>query len=311
MESVETVISGQHGGQQAMAERPVYSGIFDYISKFFAMEDNQPEGSVRYRTLIEAEQYDYEGIPIAEVMREFQGPEDASAWVKERARELHADLVGVTRLNQDWVFQGGKVPGTYAIVLGVRMDYQEIRVAPDLRAGVETTRAYYALGNIVQALADLLRSEGWEAWAQHPRFSAKRHHSMVLPPHAIAAGLGRLGRNGLVLTEQFGSSVRWAAVTTHLPLALDEPMPSDVEPFCEGCSECRDACEAEAIPDEPTVVRGVRKYPIMPMRCAHMFAKWDGCSMCISYCPFFENYPEDLRNVRPWTPTPSDGGPLP
>lgn len=275
------------------------------------MEDHQPPGSVRYRELIEAEQYGWEGVPVARERVDLGSPDEASSWVKERARELLADLVGVTNLNEEWVFEGGHVPGRYAIVLGVRMDYPEIKAAPDLRAGVETTRAYYALGNIVQQLADLLRAMGWEAWAQHPRFSAKRHHSMVLPPHAIAAGLGRLGRNGLVLTERFGPCVRWAAVTTDLPLAVDEPSPQEVLPLCETCRHCRDACVAEAIPDGPTTVRGVRKYAVLPMRCAHEFAKWDGCSKCIAACPLMEAYPEDLRSVPPWTPSPADGGPLP
>ncbi len=294
-----------------MAERPTYNGAFEFIKEFLGDEYRMLPATERYRELIEAEQYDYQGIDVAEERREFGSPEEASAWVKERALELRADVVGITLKNIDWVFEGGEVPGRYAIVLGARMDYQEIKTAPDLRAGAETTRTYYALGHIVQALTDVLRAEGWDAWAQHPRFSAKRHNNMVLPPHAIAAGLGQLGRNGLVITKEFGSSVRWGAVTTDLPLALSEPSPSTVHPYCEGCSDCREACDADAIPDEMTEVRGVRKYAILPIRCAHEFARWDGCSKCISYCPFFEGYPEELRAQFPWTPTPADGGPLP
>ncbi len=294
-----------------MGERPVYSGVFEFIKEFLDDEYRMLPATERYRELIEAEQYDRPETPVAGEREDLGGPEEAALWVKMRALELHADLVGVTAVNPEWVFEGGDVRGTHAIVLGVRMDYHDIKAAPDLRAGAETTRAYYALGHIVHALADDLRGRGWKAWAQHPRFSAKRHHSMVHPPHAIAAGLGRLGRNGLVITEAFGSCVRWAAVTTDLPLALDGPGDTAVLPVCETCGECRAACEADAIPDEATVVRGVRKYAILPMRCAHEFARWDGCSKCIASCPLFEAYPEDLRDVRPWTPEPADGGRLP
>ncbi len=290
-----------------MTDRPVYSGIFEYINEFFQMEDHQPEGSVYWRGHIEAEQYDREGGPVARERRAFADPDEASAWVKGLAREYHGDLVGITLLNPEWVFEGGEVPGKYAIVVGARMDYREIKVAPDLRAGVETTRAYYALGHIVHRLADRMRAEGHEAWAQHPRFSAKRHHSMIFPPHAIASGLARLGRNGVAISEPFGPCVRWAAVTTDLEMALDEPNPSDVLPMCEDCVECRVNCDAEAISDEATVVRGVRKFKVLPMRCAHEFAKWDGCSKCIAYCPTMDAYPKDLRSMRPWTPTPVDG----
>jgi Pyruvate/2-oxoacid:ferredoxin oxidoreductase delta subunit len=294
-----------------VGERPRYSGIFEYISEFFKMEDNQPEGSVRYRDLIIEEQYDRKGVPVAEDVRAFAGPEKASEWVKEQARTLHVDLVGITHLNQDWVFEGGVVKGKYAIVLGVRMDFGEISTAPDLRAGVETTRAYYALGSMAFDLADILREAGHEAWAQHPRFSAKRHHSMVLPPHAIAAGLGRLGRNGMVISHEYGPCVRWAAVTTDLELAIDEPDLGEVMEMCEECTICHEECEAEAIPLAPTMVRGVQKYPLLPMRCAHEFARTDGCSVCIAVCPKMECYPEHMRDKRPWTPTPGDGGPLP
>jgi ferredoxin len=294
-----------------MDERPEYSGIFEFIRDHLGDEYRMLPATERYRELIEAEQYDRPQVPVANRRRAFASPEEASDWVKERARELHADLVGITTVNREWTFRHGEVPGRHAIVLGARMDYHEIKAAPDLRAGAETTRAYYALGHMVHALADLLRSEGWEAWAQHPRFSHKRHHSMIHPPHAIAAGLGRLGRHGLVITERFGPCVRFAAVTTDMPLQPDDPNPTEVLEYCEGCTECRDACDAHAIPDEAQVVRGVRKYKVMPVRCAHEFARWDGCSKCQAYCPFMEDYPQDQRDVRPWTPTPADGGPLP
>jgi hypothetical protein len=294
-----------------MGDRPEYSGIFEFIRDFLGDEYRMLPATERYRELIEAEQYDRPDIPVSAKRREFQTPGEASLWVKEKARELHADLVGITMVNREWTFAHGKVEGRFAIVLGARMDYHEIKAAPDLRAGAETTRAYYALGHIVHALTDTLRSEGWEAWPQHPRFSHKRHHSMIHPPHAIAAGLGRLGRHGLVITDDFGPSVRWAAVTTDMPLALDDPNPIDVLEYCEGCSECRDACDGDAIPDEATMVRGVRKYRVLPMRCAHEFARWDGCSKCQAYCPFIEEYPAALRDASPWTPTPADGGPLP
>jgi hypothetical protein len=294
-----------------MGERPVYTGVFEYIRDFLAEEYRMLPSTERYRQLIEAEQYDYPGVLVAKKQRVFASPRDATAWAKHRALELHADLVGITLVNHEWTFEHGVVEGRFAIVLGARMDYNDIKAAPDLIAGAETTRAYYALGNMVHALADSLRAEGWEAWAQHPRFSHKRHHSMIHPPHAIAAGLGRLGRNGLVINDRFGSCVRWAAVTTDLPMELDGPASPEVLEYCEECSACREACDADAIPDEASVVRGVRKFPILPMRCAHEFARWDGCSKCISYCPFMEEYPEELRDQRPWTPTPADGGPLP
>ncbi|RKX78985.1 MAG: hypothetical protein DRZ90_09340 [Spirochaetes bacterium] len=39
---------------------------------------------------------------------------------------------------------------------------------------------------------------------------------MVLPPSAAAAGLGEIGRHGLLVTKNYGSRVRISAVTTNL-----------------------------------------------------------------------------------------------
>jgi epoxyqueuosine reductase QueG len=134
---------------------------------------------------------------------------------------------------------------------------------------------------------------------------------MLYLPHAIAAGLGRLGRHGLLITPEFGPCARFAAVTTDLPLELDDPLPLEVHEGCRDCHACREACDGDAIPDEPTVVRGHLKYLVDPYGCAPHFAKWDGCSKCISACPYMDDYPDGLRDAAPWTPTPSDGGPLP
>ena len=43
-------------------------------------------------------------------------------------------------------------------------------------------------------------------------------------PMAVDAGLGELGRNGLLLTEKYGPRVRLCKVFTDLPLEPDEPI---------------------------------------------------------------------------------------
>lgn len=43
------------------------------------MEDHQPPGSVRYRELIEAEQYGWEGVPVARERVDLGSPDEASS----------------------------------------------------------------------------------------------------------------------------------------------------------------------------------------------------------------------------------------
>ena len=62
---------------------------------------------------------------------------------------------------------------------------------------------------------------------------------------AVAAGLGELGLNNLLLTPQYGPRVRLVSIITNAPLTPDEPLQ---EPLCLGekCSLCVRNCPAQA-----------------------------------------------------------------
>ncbi|MBI2877994.1 MAG: epoxyqueuosine reductase [Candidatus Tectomicrobia bacterium] len=66
---------------------------------------------------------------------------------------------------------------------------------------------------------------------------------------AVAAGLGQLGRNTLLLTPQFGSRVWLGSVVTTAPLEAT-PMAEGLSPFCEGCSRCLEVCPVQALSAE-------------------------------------------------------------
>lgn len=60
---------------------------------------------------------------------------------------------------------------------------------------------------------------------------------------AFLAGLGWLGRNNLVVTQEFGSQVRLVTVLTDMPLTPDKPLKLD----CRACTNCLSFCPAKAI----------------------------------------------------------------
>lgn len=61
---------------------------------------------------------------------------------------------------------------------------------------------------------------------------------------AVAAGLGRFGRNNLVIHPRFGARVTFNAVITNLELESDPPVTEDP---CIHCNICVDNCPARAL----------------------------------------------------------------
>jgi ferredoxin len=292
-----------------MVERPRYSGIFERIGREHGWA--QSPVSDRYRELIAREQLPFLDGPVAPRARGLASPREARSWAMGLAFDLGADLAATTRVREEWTFQGREVRGRWAVMLATRMDHGAIMSAPSLRAGAEATRAYYALGDVAVNLARAMRAAGHPAVAQHPRYTEGNWSGMLFVPHAVAAGMGRLGRSGLLLTDVYGPCVRLAAVTTELELAPDGPEDPDLHPTCMLCVLCREACGNRAIPEQRTLVRGVRKCQLDADACAPLFARWDGCGACIAACPLMQLYPEELRAVRPRTPAPADGGDAP
>jgi epoxyqueuosine reductase QueG len=64
---------------------------------------------------------------------------------------------------------------------------------------------------------------------------------------AVAAGLGVLGRNNLVMNPEFGTRVIYTAILTALPLISDPPIEEDL---CIHCDLCVKACPSGALSEE-------------------------------------------------------------
>jgi len=62
---------------------------------------------------------------------------------------------------------------------------------------------------------------------------------------ALAAGLGELGLNGVVLTPQFGGRQRFACIITDLELEYDDVYRGSQ--LCHNCGSCIEACPVQAL----------------------------------------------------------------
>jgi len=221
------------------------------------------------------------GFQPASSKREFESPEHASREIKTLALSFGADLVGIARLRDSWVYANRDIPGPFAISLAMAMDRSEIDKAPGPEPLIETLRVYHDLGSVIVNLAQEIARMGYSVVPQHP-FTRRE---VLQIPIAVDAGLGFLGRNGLLITERFGPRVRLGGLVTDIDLQPDAPAPADAAKFCITCRACRDACPGGAITDRAQVVDGVLKFKVDIPKCRPYFHKYLGCSICIKACP--------------------------
>ena len=214
-------------------------------------------------------------------------PENWTQKVKGFVLEHEADLVGITRLNVEWIFDDAEIPDLpWVVMIGCRMDYDRMRHMPpstgDPVAAIEVGETYNKVDRAAGALANWIRRQGWYAENQGGPNSGR----MLLIPPAIACGFGELGKHGSIINRKFGSLIRLSAVRTDLPLLPDAVDEFGADDFCTRCRACTRACPVDAIYDEKQLVRGTVKWYVDFDRCVPYFNENYACGICIAVCPW-------------------------
>ena len=222
--------------------------------------------------------------------------------LKQVAGIMGADAVGIAPTLADYIYSGGarrteeeqRIEATtgetpeeiarrypYAVCTMVAWDYHMNRAH---RSPIGDT-AYHFGGQKAQllqhALAGYIRELGYEV-----RLGAANTMPMML-----LAGLGELGRNGLVITEKFGPRAHPHVILTDMPLVPDRPIDIGVSDFCAICRKCAVSCPTNSISHEgKKVINGVEKYAINWKTCyslrPHMLSYWHNCMTCVASCPY-------------------------
>lgn len=215
----------------------------------------------------------------------------ASLYIKCAAKFFGASLVGICRLNRQWLYAEAEVAKKFknAIVIAIEMDAEGIATSPAIPAAAATGVGYSKMVFILKCLGKFIYNLGYEA-------IQCGNDTALSIPLAIDAGLGELGRNGLLITPQYGPRVRLCKIFTDMPLKPDNPIEFGVSKRCKKCKLCAKHCEAEAISmeDEPKFEvscksnnPGVLKWHVNAERC-YLFWCENGadCSTCIKVCPY-------------------------
>ena len=201
---------------------------------------------------------------------------------EKKAKEIGVDLVGYTPVNENYIFEGAKVYGKNAIVLAYHFNWEVIKKAPNVLLGVEFFRTYKELGEKVIELTNYLKERGYKSEGHHP-FGGK----LLYTYHAVAAKLGIVGQNGLIVTPEFGPRQRWALITTDADIPeTPERDFGEMEEFCANCGACIKGCKGRAALEEPIEkVKGSGVITrIDSSKCAESLMANTFCSVCLRIC---------------------------
>lgn len=241
--------------------------------------------------------------------------EDASVVVKHAAQFYGVSLAGVAELNPLWLYSDNfsptkedkekSIPVIYdgdrfeqtedawyipksmnrVVALAFEEDYEAISNSPGRLASAAVGDGYSRMAVSSFTLAEFIRALGYRA------IPAGNNLGLSIPI-ALDAGLGELGRNGLLITPKYGPRVRIAKVITDMPLVPDSPIKFGVEEFCEECMLCADDCPSGSITKgpktwegpSPSNCNGSYKWYVQPESCFD----YNGfsCSNCRMNCPF-------------------------
>lgn len=230
--------------------------------------------------------------------------EVVSLKLKNIARYYGADLVGITKMKKEFYYThrgreqktyGKKVKNIhkYGIVFAVELKRDMVNQAPRLGESLETSRGYIKAGLIGMILSYYLRELGYEA-----RNHMDGNYLITVPFTAEEAGLGEIGRMGILITKKYGPRVRLGVVTTDLVLKIDSRDSFGLKEFCKICNKCADNCPSGAIASgNPGILNGEERWKTEVEKC---FKVWQmsgtDCGICIASCPFAQKL--DLSKIN-------------
>ncbi len=216
-------------------------------------------------------------------------PSEATAYLQQLAQSYGAVVFGTAQLGEACFYtirgrgneygENVNIDKKQGIVFGVRMNLQQIQQAPKPEASAEVVNGYARVALVGLALSYCIRSWGWKADC-----TMDGRADVILPIAARFAGLGSIGRSGLLLTEEFGPCVRLGAVVTDLPLERTKRRACNESLVCAKCRKCAEVCPGNAI--DMNYPENRQFNPVNDNACFTQWLKFGtDCGLCIANCP--------------------------
>lgn len=236
---------------------------------------------------------------------EYKQPVDQkniTRFLKKWSKLLGAEDLGITHL-KDYHLYSHKGRGAlyneeiknnhpYAIAITVKMDEKFMLTAPKGPVIMESTQRYLDVGIIALQITKFIG---------HLGYSAKAHldgnYEVICPLVARDAGLGEIGRMGLLMTPKLGPRVRISVVTTNLPLGLNKHKDyRSLIDFCNICKKCANVCPSSSISfNDRENIDGVKRWKINSESCFTYWSKiGTDCGKCMAFCPY--SHPDNFMH---------------
>lgn len=242
-----------------------------------------------------------------EVTKTELSEKELSEFIKNWTLKLGAVDVGYTHLKPQHIYThigrgeeyGKKVElnHKYAIAFTVEMDYTAMHYNPRGPVVMESAQQYLNAGQIAVQLAQFLRNLGFEA-----RAHIDANYRLICPIVAQDAGLGIIGRMGLLMTPKLGPRVRIGVVSTNLKLPQNKrTIDYSAIHFCEICKKCAGNCPSQSIPTTSAIKsEKPERWTINQESCFTYWCKvGTDCGRCIAVCPY--SHPDNfMHNIIRW-----------
>ena len=266
-------------------------------------------------------------VRVPKEQYENPAPEDKDAfttYVKAVAKLSGADLVGIAPLNRRWIYEGTQrntydpgepklkaivfkdqrfpeeteeeliIPESVnnVVVIAVEMNRLLLQASPAPAGSAVDGFGYGRQGMASFLIAEFIRSLGYVA------IPCKNDTGLSVPM-AIEAGLGEGGRNGVLITPEYGPAVRIGKVLTNMPLNYDKAIKFGVEEFCNSCMKCAKVCPSKCITEEAQSWEGrtecnnngVKKWYNDYKKCLQFWIdNGVSCSNCIAACTYTKGH---------------------
>ena len=222
--------------------------------------------------------------------------------LEARLKQNGATLVGFSALGDKAPSELGNFP--FAVTI-VRKLSDAVVATINGRPSLPYFQHYRITNTKLDLLAlcavDFIEAHGYDALpvaASQSTNTDKDAYRGIFPHKtgAVLAGLGFIGKNGLLITKEYGSKVRLATVLTNMPLSPQRPLIPD---GCGNCERCKDACPAGAITGEHYINGAPRDTILNARLCSeHMKTYRDigrgaVCGICIRACPYNQKNRKD------------------